>query len=174
MSRKFFAVLAFVSVLTASLYAGKQHCRSGEVLAAELTSAKINVANLPPLAFPATPANKVYAVVSIRLNDLRALSIFDYTLNFSGVEFPCIALWRNNRFEYFTGDISGKQIQQMLFVIDSQYISGLNKLNISLKNKFSPANDQYNTQIPFVNIGTKMPTPPNKIPGTGLLEIPEE
>ena len=114
MSRKFFAVLAFVSVLTASLYAGKQHCRSGEVLAAELTSAKINVANLPPLAFPATPANKVYAVVSIRLNDLRALSIFDYTLNFSGVEFPCIALWRNNRFEYFTGDISGKQIQQII------------------------------------------------------------
>ena len=174
MSRKIFTVLALVSVLTTSLYAGKQHCRSGEVLAAELTSAKINIVNLPSLAFPAMPANKVYALISIKLNDLRALSIFDYTLNFSVVEFPCVALWRNNRFEYFTGDISGNQIQQMLFVIDSQYVSGLKKLNISLKNKFSPANDQYNTQIPFANIGSKMPTAPNKIPATGLLEIPEE
>ena len=105
---------------------------------------------------------------------MRVLSIFDYTLEFAGKEFPCVALWRNNRFEYFTGDIQGKGIQQLLFVVDGEMLSDQKTFNIKLKNSFTSTSGKYDMELPFSVIGQRQPTAPNRIPAGGLLELPEE
>ena len=166
------AVFALFFIFAAG--AGEIHCRSGVIKAAQLTRLNVSIAKLDPLAFPNLPANKIFAVVSIKLDDLRPLSIFDYTLEAFGVSSPCVALRRNGRFEYFTESVSGPAIQQMLFVVDGSLVSGGQKVeNLTLRSALSDGKNVYRTVIPFSVIGSRPPTAPGSIPADGMLEMEE-
>ena len=60
--------------------------RSGYVLAAELSTAKISVSGVHRDAPLVIPPNPVYVVVSVKLDSGRAISMFDYTLDAFGHE----------------------------------------------------------------------------------------
>ena len=175
MLKKIALLSLFVFIAAAQLdAAGVRHSRSGKIMAAELSTADVKIANLAPYHFPNLPINKAYAVISLELNDMRILSIFDYTINIAGTDFPCVALWRNGQFEYFTDNIKGTGVQQMLFIVDSKIITTEKTIDIELKNNYSGANSQYNMILPLSVIGNRLPTAPGKIPAAGLLELPEE
>ncbi len=154
--------------------AGVRHSRSGKILAAEISLGDVKIANLAPYHFPDLPISKAYAVVSVELGDMRVISIFDYTLNVYGVDYPCVAVWRNGRYEYFNGDIKEKGIQQLLFVIDAKVATTQGTIDILLKNNYHSSGGKYDMILPFSIIGKRLPTAPGRIPATGLLELPEE
>lgn len=168
------SLILAVVICTAAVRGELLHCRSGIINAAEISSANINIANFTGLGFTALPEQKAYAVVSLKLNDMRAISIFDYRLNVSGVDFPCAALWRNNRFEYFTGDIKSSGTQQMLFIIDRKLILDPKRVKLTLKSNIAAAGNIYDTEVPFSVIGSRMPTAAGRIPADGLLELDEK
>ena len=162
-----FAVL----LVTFSVFAGIRHYRSGVILAAEISKAKINIAGFQALAFPNIPQNKSFAVISVKLDPARELSIFDYSLEIKGQSWPCVAVYRNNRYEYTTVDVNvrGGGVMQMLFIIDGANIPASGEINAILKSNLSDARFYYDTEIPCKIIGSKMPTAPRSIPAAGLL-----
>ena len=174
MLKRSMVVILTLSALMLHVEAGEIHCRSGVVKAAQLTRQNLSIANLNPLAFPGMPANKIFAVVSIKPDDLRSISIFDYSLEAYGVSFPCAAVRRSGRFEYFTGDINASGIQQLLFVLDGAMISGNQKVeNLVLRSNLADPGSIYRTSIPFSFIGNRPPTAPESIAPGGALEIEE-
>ena len=169
MQKKIFlsAVLLFLSIMSAT--AGVQHCRSGVVVAAEVTKGEVKIAELPPLAFQNLPQEKAYAVVSLKLDDMRELSIFDYSLEIKGASFPCVALYRNNRYEYYLGNIIDKGVQQMVFIVDSKLIPDSGKVTAALKSNLSEVRFIYDVNIPLSVIGKSTPKAPRAIPASGLI-----
>ena len=170
--KKFFALAILFLITINTLQADILRCRSGIIVGAELSTANIQIANLSTLGFPQLPVNRCYAVVSIKPDDLRVFSIFDYSLLVAGVEFPCVAVLRNGKFEYFTGNVSTTGIQQLLFILDAKVVSGSKDIDITLKSKLNDPAGKFDTVVPFSIIGSRQPTAPNKIPSDGLLELP--
>jgi len=163
-----------VVLFTVTVNAGLLHCRSGVINAAEISTANITIANFSGFGFSNLPESRAYAIVSLKLNDMRSISIFDYSLNVSGIDFPCAALWKNNRFEYFTGDIRGSGTQQMLFIIDRKLLLESKRIKLMLKSNLSEAKHVYETEVPFTVINSRMPSAPGRIPAEGLLELDEK
>lgn len=163
-----FAVLLSLNLATA----GIMHCRSGIVLAAEVTFANIKINNFTGAGFQLPPASsRAYAVVTIKPNDMRAFSIFDYSLQLSGVTFPCVAIWNKNAFEYTVNDIKGSGNIQLLFILDRNMIIDQNKIDIMLNSNLSNVKDIYTSEVPFKVIGTRTPTLPNRVSAAGMLEL---
>ena len=169
MLKRSFLLLLLMLFSAISADAGIKHYRSGVIVAAEVTKAKLAIANLPPLAFPDLPPEHAYAVVSVKLDDMRELSIFDYSLDIQGTPWRCVALYRNNRYEYFPGDMHGTGVMQMVFVVDSKLIPASGMVNAVLKSNLSDARFGYDTPVQCKIIGNKMPTAPRAIPAAGLL-----
>ena len=167
MQKKIFlsAVLLFLSIMSAT--AGVQHCRSGVVVAAEVTKGQLKIAELPPRAFQNLPQNKAYVVVSLKLDDMRELSIFDYSLEIKGSSFPCVAVYRNNRYEYFIENIISREIQQIVFIVDRDIIPDSGTIEAVLKSNLSENRFVYDVNIPLTVIGT--PKVPRAIPASGLI-----
>ena len=87
-------VLPVAVLLTAlSLSAETVIFRGGEVLAAELSIRKPQVANLP--AEETAPAT-VYALVTVKLQPGRTISTEDYSLSALGGTYRCLAIRENN------------------------------------------------------------------------------
>ena len=62
--------------------------RLGWVISAEISSHSINVLNLNPYAFDEPAKNKAYAIISIKLDSGRTLSIYDFSLVVDGNKYP--------------------------------------------------------------------------------------
>ena len=168
-------LVLYLAVMAIHAYAeGILNCRSGKITAAQLTSAPINIAKLPPELRQQFPANCTYAIVSIQLNDMCKISIFDYILEISDIQFPCYALMRNGKFEYLTEEISGKGNMQMLFPVNSQLLSSQGKIDIILKSSLADPKNIYEILVPFTMLGKQAPTPAANIPESGLLELPKK
>ena len=87
-------VLPVAVLLTAlSLNAETVLFRGGEVLAAELSSRKPQVANLPA---EETAQATVYALVTVKLQPGRTISTEDYSLSALGGTYRCLAIRENN------------------------------------------------------------------------------
>ncbi len=174
MLKKLFAVSILFLVASFPLQADVLRCRSGVITGAELTMANVQITNLSTLGFPDMPTNRCYAVLSIKPDDLRVFSIFDYALQVAGVEFPCVAVLRNGKFEYYTGNVSSSGTQQLLFILDAKVVSDNKSLDITLKSKLNDPDGKFDMIVPFTVIGNKQPTAAGRIPATGILELPEE
>lgn len=174
MSKKFFIIFSFAVFTFLPLQADVLRCRSGIIIGAELTMANVNIASLSTLGFPQMPVNRCYAIISIKPDDLRSFSIFDYTLQVAGLEFPCVAIWRNGKFEYFTDSVEASAPQQLLFIIDSKVISDNKSIDITLKSKLNDPDGKWDIVVPFTVIGNKPPTAISRIPARGILELSEE
>ena len=162
-------LLLFVGVL---LSARTIRFRSGQVMAAELSTAKIKVSDVhpdAPLKFPETP---VYAVVSVKLDQGRTISIFDYTLDVFGSEFPCVAIRTGKDFKFTTDAVFSTGVIQLLFIADQNYVNRLVEKKLTLKSKLPPSKVIYSTEIPFTTIGSKKIMTPDAVSLEGAF-LPE-
>lgn len=170
-SKKIIFILLLLAVLPA-LQAAKLHCRSGVITNAELTRAEIKITNLSQHGFPVFPAKRIYAVLTIVPAPLRTISIFDHSLNLFGVDYPCVGIFRNGKFEYFTGEVKSTSPQQLIFILDGSNVSDNDAVvNIILKSNLGDAASFHDTPVPFNFINRNQPVVPGKIPANGLLKI---
>lgn len=166
-------LLLIVFAAVFSLYAESVRFRSGKVLAAELTTAKIKIGNVNKEVPPAIPARPVYAVVSVKLDDLRNVSVFDYVLTSYGREFPCIAIKSGKSFEFSDTPVSASGVIQLLFAGDGLLIGKMAQETLILKSKFPPKG-LHDAKLLFTNIGSKAPTEISAIPADGSFNVPEK
>ena len=172
---KKFLVLAFLFITLSLPAAGFLHCRSGSIIAAQITTANLKITNFTGHGFRLPISDKrAYAVVTIKPSDMRVISIFDYSLELSGVPFPCVAVWKQNHFEYTVNDVQSTQPVQILFIIDKEMLIGSSTINAIIKSNFSTAKDVYSVTVPFSVIGSRTPFAPGQIPAAGILELPEK
>ena len=131
-------------------------CRSGEVLNAEFTNKKVEIANFNKQLFGKDSARN-YAVVAIRLSDKRSISIFDYKLLVNNESYPIVAIQKNyNGFEYTKEKLTPENEQDiffLLFFVDSSMNNG----SYELQANFPPV-DMAKVNLPFKNLNGKEPS----------------
>ena len=165
------AVLTLLAVST--LKAEPILFRSGKVLTAELSTAKISVTKVNPDAKLSIPETPVYAVISIKLDAGRSISIFDYFLELFGKDIPCSAIRTRRDFEFTTENISQSSPLQLLFIADSKFIGKQGTEKLILKSRLNPGK-LYSAEIPFTIIGQKSPINPDNVPAEGTFGTVEE
>ena len=148
--------------------------RSGKVLTAELSTSAIKITKVNPAAPLSIPETPIYAVVSIKLDAERSVSIFDYSLEVFGKEINCAAIRTKRDFEFTTENISQSSPLQLLFIADSKFVGKLASEKLTLKSRLTPANDVYAVEIPFAVIGKKAPMSLDNIPHEGTFGAVEE
>ena len=140
--------------------------RSGKVLTAELSTSKISVTKVNPDAKITIPETPVYAVISIKLDVGRSISIFDYSLELFGKDIQCSAIRTGRNFEFTTENISQSTPLQLLFIADSKFIGKQGTEKLILKSRLNPGKI-YAAEIPFTVIGQKSPITPDNVPVEG-------
>lgn len=160
-------ILAAVLFTASLLKAEAVIFRSGKVLAAELSTSAIKVTKVNPDAPLSIPETPVYAVVSIKLDAERSVSIFDYSLEVFGKEINCAAIRTKRNFEFTTENISQRSPLQLLFIADSKFVGKQATEKLILKSRLTPANEVYAVEIPFTVIGKKAPMDIENIPHEG-------
>ena len=145
--------------------------RSGYVLAAELSTAKVSVSGVHRDAPLVIPPNPVYAVVSVKLDSGRALSVFDYTLDAFGHEVPCVAIRTGKNFQFTTDTITSKGVIQLLFITSMDIVGKLVNAELNLKSKLPPNKIIYSTAIPFTMIKNKAVMAPSAVPAEGAFTL---
>lgn len=166
----FITVILLFSGIT--LYGGTARFRSGTVTAAEITTSRLNIDQIDWRVFPNAPDNKAYAVISVKLDPHRALSIFDYSLFVNGNPCKCIAILRNGKFKYFTDTwFSPDQVTQMVFLIDAKKLPvAQKKSDVIMRSNLNDPIGHFDCTVRATVIGTRTPTPISRIPSNGLLE----
>lgn len=161
-------ILLFTTA-AAILGAKTLYFRSGEIIAAQLTSNKINIRNFDKNAFNSLPERPLFAILTINAVPGRKISILDYSLVVDGISYPCVATGSNNNFICSDAAQDGSKVRQLLFIVGCDYLRRIN--SFTLKCNLAPADGTYDIQVPFTNIGSQTPTLPENIPADGLLEI---
>ena len=164
---KHLPLILFVAAAALTVEGAAWRFRSGEIVAAELTRTAPYIRDLDPLAFPALPKDRVYAVLSVRPDAGRPLSIFDYSLEDRDVVHPCVALNTGSGFVSTDRNVSGAPIVQLLFILDAGNARG--DVSLTLKCNLPPANGIYDLKVPFRRMGFAAPTLPSRIPAEGMM-----
>ncbi len=124
--------------------------RSGEVLAAEVSSAVPRVANL---AAEDTAGARVYALVTVRLQQGRTISAEDYSLNALGGVYRCIAIREENGAfnanNWHIANASPKKKYGLLFAL--QIPAGQNYNNVTFDLVCNAPGKWNRTAIPFTD-----------------------
>ena len=170
---KYILLMTVAAMICFNLCGETLRFRSGKVLHAELTAAKIKISKINPDAPPAIPATPVYAVVSVKLDDLRAVSVFDYVLTSYGKEFPCVAIRTQNSFDFADLPVSGSKTIQLLFAADGLLVGKLPQETLILKSKLPPAN-LHDCKIVFTNIGKNSPAAISAVSAEGSFKTAEK
>ena len=163
--------LSVFLLLTAifSLHAEVIFFRSGKIMAAETSSTAPAMDRIDDkITFPELPQNRLYAVISVKLDSGRKISIFDYSLESSGKTYPCVAInFNGKKFNYTESEISGAdKILQLLFIIEKlPQPAG----SLKLKCNLPPLDGTYDLQVPFTGTGYQRLTSPTDIPAAGLI-----
>lgn len=145
--------------------------RGGEILAAQLSTARPSISGEDPFAYPNDFDRKIYAALTVRMSPGRALSVYDYSLEAFGRPSPCVAIREGNRgfdarkWEY--SNPSSSRTYTLLFVLDGRQV-GLQKVeNLTLKANFPPP-ERAEQQVPFVNLGSR--PFPTTVPADGIMQ----
>ncbi len=147
--------------------------RLGEILSAQMSKRMVTVANWNKLAFPIKYNSKIYAVVVVKLDKGRSLSIYDYSLKHAYDIFPCVAIRQGSG--SFDGNIwqidknSKNELYSMLFIVNIPSYSSSAKLNYTLIYNLSKSGI-IKTDLNFENLYYSSFTAINSIPKTGLLK----
>ncbi len=154
-------MLLFVNLATA---AGDTpgRFRLGWVISAEISSHSVNVLNLNPFAFDEPAKNKAYAIISIKLDSGRTLSIYDFSLVVDGNKYPCVALRTGisdfNAENWQILETSPKEIYSMLFIVACPDLESAKDVKLNLKYNIVQ-NQSIECLIPFKNLNNADFTP---------------
>lgn len=147
--------------------------RSGEILSAELSTAKPGIANEDPLAFPLSFDRRIYAELVVKIAPGRGISIHDYALEAFGVAYPCIALRAGDN--AFNADVwevrraNANEKYTLLFVLDATLVGLTPEQTLTLQAQFPPK-DRADQPVPFTNLKNRSFTPPRSIPNSGNMK----
>ncbi|MBS1370513.1 MAG: hypothetical protein HPZ91_11215 [Lentisphaeria bacterium] len=148
--------------------------RSGEILAAELSAAKPNIANEDPLAFPVAFNQKIYAALVVRVAAGRGISIHDYSLEAFGRSYPCIALRIGdggfNAENWQVKRVDPNEKYTLLFVLDATRVGRTKDENHTLRAEFPPK-ENADLEVPFTNLGSRGFTAPRSVPRSGSMRV---
>ena len=165
------AFLAFAAFALAPLSGGTIAFRGGEILAAQLSTARPSIAGEDPFAYPNDFDRKIYAALTVRMTAGRALSVYDYSLEAFGRPSPCVAIrpdggsFDAQKWEF--KDSSSPRKFTLLFILDGRQV-GLQKVeNLTLKANFPPASRAEQT-VPFTNLGSR--PFPSSSPDEGMMQ----
>ena len=112
-------ILLLLSLSSISTFAAVKTFRSGDILAAGITSTRPDIKNWNKHLFEPHP-NTSYAAVAVRIHPKRKISIYDYSLALHGRNYPCVAIRTNDgKFEYTQKAFSSdkQQIYTLLFFL---------------------------------------------------------
>ena len=169
-----YALILLSIFSTVVLFAEPIKFRSGYVLAAELSTAKISVSGVHRDAPLNIPSNPVYAVVSVKLDTGRAISIFDYTLDAFGHEIPCSAIRTDKKFIFTPDTVTSKDVIQLLFITSTSYVGKLASEELTLKSKCPPDKAMFSTAIPFTMLNSKAVSAISAVPAAGTFNLTVE
>jgi hypothetical protein len=164
---------ATLLLFATSSVAATQRFRLGEILCAQMSKRMITVANWNKLAFPNSSYNsKVYAIVVVRLDKGRSLSIYDYSLKQGYDTFPCVAIRKGSgRFDASCWKIdksSDGTLYSMLFIVNVPGYSSSSKLDYNFIYNLSRSGI-CKTKLDFKNLYYSSFTSVSSIPKNGLL-----
>jgi hypothetical protein len=164
-------VLLFLSSFS---FAGDLVFRGGRIIIAQLTEKAQSIPALNSNVYTDIPENKVYAMVTMQLHAGKNISIYDYSLQVYGKNYPCVAIKVDNG-HWMAGDnwkispTDPKKCYSLLFILDGKVV-GLNKVeNLKLYCNALPKNVA-SVALDFENLGkTKDFSTPTSAISKGLL-----
>ena len=167
-------VLLSAAVLAGSLlHADTVLFRSGEVLAAELSSRKVPVANLPA---EETAQATFYALVTVKLQPGRTISTEDYSLSALGGAYRCIAIRENNgafdAANWHFAAVSPQKKYGLLFAL--QIPTGQNYRNMKFALVCNAPGKWTRTELVFTDRASGGFTPAGSIPDKGTFAAPKQ
>ena len=166
---------AALLLFATSSHAATRHFRLGYILCAQMSKRMISVANWSKLAFPDkyNSNSKVYAVVVVKLDKGRSLSIYDYSLKQGYDTFPCVAIRKGSgSFNANTWEIdkcSTSGVYSMLFIVNIPGYSSSSKLDYAFVYNLSKSG-MVKTKLDFKNLYYSSFSSINSIPQNGLLQ----
>lgn len=161
-------------VVTADDDAASRRFCLGWIVAAEISSKPVTVWNQDTYAFKDKFRDKAFAVVAVKLDRDRTLSIYDFSLVFDGGKYPCVALRKGisdfNASTWQFTDTLAEEVYSMLFVVEYPDLYSAKKIKLKLVYNLSKTNSvEY--LIPFKNLNYGDFTPATNIPSDGALEV---
>ncbi len=150
--------------------------RSGDLLAAEISSKRPNILHFDENAYPQNFAKPVYALLTVKLGAGRNLSVYDYSIEALGVVSPCIAICPSgdsfeSRYKEYPAN-SGNSVFSMLFVLDGTVFGLPNREKefATLKCNFPPE-ERATQKIILTNRNQQPFTTPAQIPSDGIMKV---
>ena len=171
----FLSILMLLSacVVTADEDSSRRFCL-GWIMSAEISSKPVNVWNLDTFAFKDKFKDKAYAVVAVKLDRDRTLSIYDFSMVVDGSKFPCVALRKGisdfNASNWQFTDTLAEEVYSMLFIVEYPDLYSAKKIKLKLAYNLSSAGP-VDYLIPFKNLNYGDFTPATNIPSDGALEV---
>jgi hypothetical protein len=172
-------ILLIVIAMACPAFAEKSaRFRLGKILAAEITRNNVRVNNLNKHAFTFDFRQKAFAVVTVKLDPGRSLSIYDFSLKLLGRKYACVAL-RAGHADFNGGTrvikkSSPDDLYSMLFIVNAaplgseeRILEGTLLYNLSKKGV-------YEFTVPFKYLGYSSLTSTTNIPASGMLDIKEK
>lgn len=169
--------IIFITVLllmfTSIGHAATRRFRLGKIVCAQISKRMVSVLNLDTLALPSNYSSKIYAIVVVKLDKGRSLSIYDYSLKQGIDTFPCIAIRAGNGIfdasKWKFKSTSPDTLYSMLFILNIPGYSSTAKLDYTLFYNLSNSG-MVKTLLNFQNLYYSSFTAVNSIPQTGLLQ----
>lgn len=172
--KKFFLAALFSAAVLLSISAETVPFRSGELLAAELSTVRPKINNFDKFAYPETFEKPIYAVLVVRLAPGRTLSNYDYSIDAFGVTSPCIAIKAGNG-DFDSGRREIREVKKgekysLLFLLNGSLVGLTPQEKLILKCNFPPAERAEQT-IFLNNLGSRPFTAPGRIPDAGIMKV---
>lgn len=167
-------MLLFACVVAADEDTTARRFCLGWIVSAEISSKPVSVWNRNPYAFSDKFKNKAYAVVAVKLDRDRTLSIYDFSLIADDSKFPCVALRKGisdfdaSNWQYT--DTLAEEVYTMLFIVEYPDLYSTSKIKLKLVYNLSKTNS-VDYLIPFKNLNSGDFTPATNIPSEGILEV---
>jgi len=163
---------ATLLLFATSSVAATRRFRLGDILCAQMSKRIIVVAHWNKLAFPNNYSSKAYAIVVVRLDKGRSLSIYDYSLKQGYDTFPCVAIRKGSgSFDASSWKIdktSNSALYSMLFIVNVPGYSSSSKLDYNFIYNLSRSGI-CKTKLDFKNLYYSSFTSIDLIPKNGLL-----
>lgn len=172
MKIKYFIAVAVSLFLIVQADASALRFRLGWVLCAQMSRQEVKIAKWNKLAFTNNYTSKVYAVVTVRMDKKRTLSIHDFSLVQGFDKFPCVAIREGSGdFVYQNKELktSPDKLYSMLFMLEIPDFKDDKKLEYKLAYNLFKTEDGDLT-LEFKNLGSGSFTPVDKIPVRGCFK----
>ena len=168
----FLSFCAAVGFAAPRLAAETLRFRSGEILAAELSTSLPYIMNRSSADLADLPEQRVYAALTVSLDPGRKISIYDYSLKVSGTKYRCVALQNGNntidgaKFECSGGGRNARCT--LFFVLNASEVGTGASDRLRLVCNVPPTAGEL--PVLFINRGSEGFTPGREIPDSGVMQ----